>query len=293
MNDDITIAKTISIREAGYDEFWLQDRICKNPSILNLGDLETVEKERRQPSGGILDILLKDPDEETMYEVEVMLGNTDEKHIIRAIEYWNIESRRIRHWRHCAVLVAERINRRFFDVIYRFTDAIPLIGIQATIVEVAGNKALHFTTILDTYQEPDDLTDKTTSQTPDEGYWTEKASWVLEAAKTLIAILKPVFPSAEYILKRDRIRIHLDEDYYMTFAERSGNKARLAFWFADKVPPQAIEQLDKAKLPYKLSKWDDGDKEQGLYIIADSKSITNHSEVMLKLTGLTKLSWED
>ena len=41
-----------------------------------------------------LDILLKDPQDDTMFEVEVMLGETDETHIIRTIEYWDNEKRR-------------------------------------------------------------------------------------------------------------------------------------------------------------------------------------------------------
>ena len=32
-----------------------------------------------------------------MYEVEVMLGETDPSHIIRCIEYWDIEKRKYPH----------------------------------------------------------------------------------------------------------------------------------------------------------------------------------------------------
>ena len=47
---DLPVSKTIGIKDAGYDESWLQDMIWENPSILGLGDLETeaeyqVEKE--------------------------------------------------------------------------------------------------------------------------------------------------------------------------------------------------------------------------------------------------------
>ncbi|MGV8295273.1 hypothetical protein ACV36C_41245, partial [Pseudomonas aeruginosa] len=80
---DISFAQPMSIREAGYDEYWLQDQIWGNPATLGLGDLDALSKERRQNSGGRLDILLKDPQDDSMYEVEVMLGDTDETHIIR------------------------------------------------------------------------------------------------------------------------------------------------------------------------------------------------------------------
>jgi hypothetical protein len=58
-------------------------------------------------------MLLKDSEEETMYEVEVMLGETDESHIIRTIEYWDNQKRRWPQRQHKAVLIAEHINWRF------------------------------------------------------------------------------------------------------------------------------------------------------------------------------------
>src|SRR5256885_9088854 len=33
MQDSITISKTLSIRECGYDEYWLQDQVFANPII--------------------------------------------------------------------------------------------------------------------------------------------------------------------------------------------------------------------------------------------------------------------
>jgi hypothetical protein len=72
--DVIPIGKSLSIRSCGYDEYWLQDQIADNPSCLQLGDLEVIFRERKQTSGGRLDILLKDPEDDSMNEVEVMLG---------------------------------------------------------------------------------------------------------------------------------------------------------------------------------------------------------------------------
>jgi hypothetical protein len=131
MPDDISISKTLSIRECGKDEYWLQDQIAADPSILGLGDLELVRREKHQSSGGRLDVLLKDPEDDTMYEVEVMLGGTDESHIIRTIEYWDLEKRRYPQRQHFAVLVAESITRRFFNVIQLLSLSIPIIAVQA------------------------------------------------------------------------------------------------------------------------------------------------------------------
>src|SRR4051794_10251876 len=71
-------------------EKWVQDLIAAGPSILGLGDLVLRDKERIQPRAGRLDLLLQNPETKRRYEVELQLGATDEAHIIRAIEYWDI-----------------------------------------------------------------------------------------------------------------------------------------------------------------------------------------------------------
>ena len=72
-------------------EKWVQSQIGEDPSILGLGDLILKDKERIQPSAGRLDLLLQDPESLKRYEVEIQLGATDESHIIRTIEYWDVE----------------------------------------------------------------------------------------------------------------------------------------------------------------------------------------------------------
>ena len=77
----------------GFNEKWLQARLAEDPGLLGLGDLEIKDVERRQPRAGRLDLLLVEPETHDRYEVEIQLGATDETHIIRTIEYWDIERR--------------------------------------------------------------------------------------------------------------------------------------------------------------------------------------------------------
>ncbi len=93
-----------------------------------------------------------------MYEVEVMLGETDETHIIRTIEYWDNEKRKWPQRQHFAVLVAEHINRRFFNVIHLLSHSIPIIAVQVSMLIANGKKSISFTKVLDTYEEVDDGT---------------------------------------------------------------------------------------------------------------------------------------
>ena len=129
-----------------FNEQWVQDRIAEDPSILGLGDVILKDKERIQPRAGRLDILLQDAELNRRYEVEIQLGSTDESHIIRTIEYWDIERKRYPQYDHVAVIVAEDITSRFLNVISLFNGMIPLIAVQMNALKLDKNIGLSFTT---------------------------------------------------------------------------------------------------------------------------------------------------
>ena len=185
---DLPITRVRSIRECEKDEAWLRDRIYAEPQILGLGNLEVVARERTQPQGGRLDLLFKNPDDDSMFEVELQLGATDESHIIRTIEYWDSEKRRWPRRSHTAVLVAENINNRFFNVVRLLSHAVPIIGIQASIVQVGDVLGLHFTKILDTYEEPEE--NEAPQQAFDEAHWSRSYSGVLEVLRWFRALIE-------------------------------------------------------------------------------------------------------
>ncbi len=90
----VTKAVPVSLQEAGVTESWLESHIADNPAILPLeGDVKVIEHQRRQEKAGRLDLLLEDDSGDKRYEVELMLGETDASHVIRSIEYWDIERR--------------------------------------------------------------------------------------------------------------------------------------------------------------------------------------------------------
>lgn len=188
MEKEIKIGNKVFIRSVGKDEYWLQDIIYENPKVLGLGNLVPLNKEKKQSSGGRLDILLKDPEQNSMYEVEVMLGETDPSHIIRAIEYWDNEKRKYPQRQHFCVLVAESFDRRYFNVIQLMSLNIPMIAVQADLLEVGGERILNFTKIIDIYIEPEENEEDT--KIVNEATWTNDAPWVNANAKELIEILK-------------------------------------------------------------------------------------------------------
>jgi RecB family endonuclease NucS len=107
---EYTKSEKTTLRALSLDERWLQERIAEDPSILGLGDLTLIRREKKQITGGRIDFLLFDPEEDTRYAVEVMLGQLDESHIIRTIEYWDVERTKNRDVEHRAVIVAEDIT---------------------------------------------------------------------------------------------------------------------------------------------------------------------------------------
>lgn len=156
-------------------ERWVQDRIAEDPSILGLGDLELKDRERLQPRAGRLDLLLQDTDSLRRYEVELQLGATDESHIIRTIEYWDIERKRYPRYDHAAVLVAEDITSRFLNVISLLNGTVPLIAIQMKALSAGGQVGLFFTKVVDQLVfGPDE--DEERAEPTDRNYWEYRGS---------------------------------------------------------------------------------------------------------------------
>lgn len=179
------------LRALGLNERWLQDRIEEDPTILGLGDVQVLRRERPLSSGGRLDFLLYDPDQEVRYEVEVMLGALDESHIIRTIEYWDLERQKYPTYEHRAVIVAEEITARYFNVIRLLNRAVPLIALQLTAFPLSANEvAVHAIKVLDIYEEIDPG-DEEAGQSVDRRYWESRASTsALQAMDEIIRLVE-------------------------------------------------------------------------------------------------------
>jgi hypothetical protein len=191
-----------------YNERWVQDRIADDPSMLGLGDLVLKDKERQQPRAGRLDLLLQDPESNRRYEVELQLGATDESHLIRTIEYWDIERKRYPQYEHCAVIVAEDITARFLNVINLFNGHIPLVACQMSALKIGENVTLVFTTVLNelTFGLIDE--DEETQEVTDRTYWENRGTReTLAMADTLVELIHEFDPQIE--LKYNKFYIGL------------------------------------------------------------------------------------
>ena len=194
-----------------FDERWVQDRIAEDPSILGLGDVFLKDKERIQPRAGRLDLLLQDAEESRRYEVEIQLGATDESHIIRTLEYWDIERKFYPQYEHVAVIVAEDITSRFLNVISLFNGTIPLIAIQMSALKSGEQMGPVFTKVMDQVDRGLVDEDEEVQETADRPYWEKRASKkTLAIVDELLAIMRKCEPV--YDLKYNKGRICLARD---------------------------------------------------------------------------------
>lgn len=268
------------------NERWVQQIIAEDPSILGLGDLVLKDKERIQPRAGRLDLLLQDAETNRRYEVEVQLGKTDESHIIRTIEYWDIERKRYPQYDHCAVIVAEDITSRFLNVVSLFNGFIPLIVVQMNAIKIGDQVSLVFTTVLD--ELPLGLVDEDEEiqEVTDRAYWERRGTKAtVGMADELLEIIKAF--DSELELKYNKFYIGLAKNgqpnNFVVFRPQK-NSLRLEPRL--KREDEMEERLEAAGLDVM-----DYDKKWGRYRIRLSKGdIKKHSEF---LTNLLRSAYEN
>ena len=261
------------------NEKWVQEVIAKDPSILGLGELILRDKERIQPKAGRLDLLLQDPDTNRRYEVEIQLGKVDENHIIRTIEYWDIERKRYPQYDHCAVIIAEDITSRFLNIISIFNGFIPLIAIQMNAYKIKDDYFLLFITVLDEMSlglsEEEEIKEVT-----DRNYWetirgTKKTVAIADELLNLISEFAP-----GYELKYNKFYIGLAKDgqpdnFVIFRARKSSLNMELRLKRSDEIE-KMLEDAGLDLMNY--------DKRWGRYRIKLSKQDVNkHKELIIDL----------
>ncbi|MGQ7271658.1 DUF5655 domain-containing protein [Marinobacter nauticus] len=235
--------KTISLKNhPTLTERWLQEVIAQDPSMLGIGDVILKDKERMHPGAGRLDLLFQDADGHGRYEVEIQLGATDESHLIRTIEYWDIERRKYPQYDHTAVIVAENITSRFLNVISLFNGYIPLMAVQVTAIETGDGVGLQFTKVLDTVKLGYLDDDEEVAEQTDRNYWE-----TVRGTKKTVALVDKIEEIAQEIDPK---------------AELSYNKHYIGFWVEGRPYNFAIMRPQKngMRLEISLPKDDETDE---------------------------------
>src|SRR5258706_3574452 len=127
----LVLPKLISLKDRpDLSERWVEDQIVENSTLLGLGEVEVRGRQRNQPKAGRLGLLLEDTEGKKRYEVELQLRRSDESHIIRTIEYWDLERKRYPQYDLCAVIVGGGRYQSLSGCYSFFNRMIPLISIQ-------------------------------------------------------------------------------------------------------------------------------------------------------------------
>lgn len=215
-------AKAVVLSEVGKDEKWLQNEINNDPTILGLGDLVVIRKEKTQSAGGRIDFLMRDQEDDGIrYEVEVMLGTLDESHIIRTIEYWDMERRRYPELEHRAVIVAEDITNRFFNVIGLLNKAVPIIAIQLNAFVLEKTLLMNFVKVLDLTGEEDE-------EPVDRAYWESSAgAKSLEIMDALINMVASKWGNSRVTYNKGHVALGTSGYNFCWFHHRKGSHAHL------------------------------------------------------------------
>jgi predicted transport protein len=264
------------------DERWVQARIAEDPTVLGLGDLVLKDKERTQPHAGRLDLLLQDQETDRRYEVEVQLGSTDETHIIRTIEYWDIERKRYPQYEHCAVLVAEDITSRFLNVISLFNGTIPFVAIQMQALKVNDDVALVFTTVMDELARGLVDEDEEVQEVTDRSYWESRGTKAtLAMVDQLLNIVHEFDPTLE--LKYNKFYIGLAKNgqpqNFIVFRPRKSTlvlsmRLKQSADIESKLEDSGLEALGYAK------------REGGYRIRLGTDELKNRGDVLRELIGM-------
>ena len=266
-----------------YTEKWVQQQIVDDPEILGLGsNLIVRDEERIQQNAGRLDLLLQDSVTRRRYELELQLGASDPSHIIRTIEYWDIERKHLTQYDHCAVLVAEDITSRFLNVVSLFNGTIPLIAVQMQALEVDGKLTLSFIKVMDEMPRGEEAAAPPTDRAYWEGYAGREIVGIADEALKIIHEFAP--------------SLQLNYTKYYTGLAQNGRVNNFISFVPKKQKQRMILQIKlkesediNAKInDIKLGTWNYG---YGYYHLSLNKNdLCSHRE---KLKELMEMSFKD
>ena len=261
------------------NETWLQDRIGEDPSLLGLGDLVLRDRERPHVGAGRLDLLLQDAEANRRYEVEIQLGKTDESHIIRTIEYWDIERKRYPQYDHVAVIVAEDVTSRFLNVIGLFNGYIPLVAIRLNAIQLNGTVSLVFSTVMDEVRRGLVDEDEEVRVPADRGYWERRGTkQTLAMADEILGWLRELDPGLE--LKYNKFYIGLAKDgrpnNFVSFRPKKG-------WLRVEIKLERSEEIQAQLDASGLDVMDYEDRWGQYRVRLDKADLARHRELLISL----------
>lgn len=172
--------------------------------------------------------------------------------------------------------MAVSFDRRYFNIVQLLSLNIPMIAIQADLLEVNGEYIISFTKILDIYVE---LEEDDVETIVNESSWIEKSKWTLETVKEFIKYLH-----------LDGVRINFTQSYISivingrtayAFDKRTQPTSIMWFNVKDDEKVELIKKLlDENNIIYNYNKYKD------FVINIDTDMVKKNKDVFQKIKSL-------
>jgi len=129
--------------------------------------------------------------------------------------------------------------------------SVPIIGIQANMLEVSGVRGLHFNKVIDSYEEPEEVE----TQPYDENYWIKNYAGSLECARWYRALLEKLYGEvpAKYF------------EWYISFSiggvarvwvnRRKNNRATISVKVGKEKLQETTDYLNGKGIPFTTQAW--------------------------------------
>jgi hypothetical protein len=170
--------------------------------------------------------------------------------------------------------------------VHLLSKAVPIIGIQANIVQVSDVRGLHFTKIIDSYEEPEEETELS-GGVYGRDYWSGLAKWTLDAADAMQTVLQPFLPGSTLNFLKNYIAISVGGTNLFWLYKRKGGKSLLNFKMSQSFHEQAAGILNGRQIPYVMKP--DGFRR----IPVHAQMITENKDLFAALAQLVKTDWSE
>lgn len=120
----------------------------------------------------------------------------------------------------------------------------------------------------------------------DEAYWKKKATWTLDTARELLALVGEIFESPSLYYRESYIRITVPGNKCFAFRERSANKSNLSFYISDDHVGEVGKLLDEQNISF-------NPPEGGRFnFTVDKDFIKEHAGLLTQIAEFVKHTWK-
>ncbi len=176
----------------------------------------------------------------------------------------------------------ERITTRFFNVVQILSGSVPLIAIQVSLLRTPGGHVLHFTKVLDVYEEPDDEVAQE-NETYDENFWKKKSPVTLNAAQGVLSTTSSVYGNARLFFCKHSINIWRDGYNQMIIKPRKWWKCGTSTRYGQR-KEEIAELLESKSIQYK-------DKYNQFAFSLSATRLSEESELLRAIAKLNSQWW--